>query len=150
MEHKTQYWIVVASKDHIANGVAGGFMQANHGKKGPLKRLEVGDWVLFYSPKETYCGNTPLQAFSAIGQINDEQLYEGKMSAESTAYRRNVTFYKAEETPIAPLIDGLEFIENKRSWGFKFRFGFFEIGENDFELIRSAMIKDKLIPTDKL
>jgi len=33
-----RYWIVVVSKDHIARGVAGGFMQANHGKEGPLKR----------------------------------------------------------------------------------------------------------------
>jgi predicted RNA-binding protein len=52
-------------------------------------------------------------------------------------------FYKAEETPIKPLIEKLDFIENKQSWGFKFRFGFFEIAEHDFELIRQAMIKDK-------
>lgn len=37
------YWIVIVSKDHIKRGVEGGFMQANHGKQGPLKRMAVGD-----------------------------------------------------------------------------------------------------------
>ena len=46
-----KYWIIVASKDHLQRGLAGGFIQANHGKAAPLKRMHVGDWVLFYSPK---------------------------------------------------------------------------------------------------
>jgi predicted RNA-binding protein len=59
-------------------------------------------------------------------------------------------FYQAEETPIAPLINELEFIENKKAWGFKFRFGFFEIGEQDFRLISAAMITEKLTVLNKL
>nr|WP_294950029.1 EVE domain-containing protein [uncultured Mucilaginibacter sp.] len=145
----TQYWIVVVSKDHLVRGVAGSFMQANHGKEGPLKRLEEGDWVLFYSPKHTYGGKEPLQAFTAIGRVSDDKIYQHKMREDFTPYRRNVEFYEAEETPIAPLIDGLDFIENKKVWGFKFRFGFFEIGEQDFKLIKAAMIKGKLTPIHK-
>ena len=34
----------------------------------------------------------------------------------------------------------LDFIENKKAWGYKFRFGFFEIGEEDFEQIRFEMM----------
>jgi predicted RNA-binding protein len=143
MKTKTQYWIVVVSKDHLMRGVQGGFMQANHGKEGPLKKLEKDDWVIFYSPKEKYEGTEPLQAFAAIGQVADDEIYQHKMTDDFIPYRRNVVFYKAEETPIKPLIEKLDFIENKQSWGFKFRFGFFEIAEHDFELIRQAMIKDK-------
>src|ERR1700722_10442481 len=51
---RMRYWIVVASKDHIARGVAGGFVQANHGKAGPLKRMHVNDGVICYSSKQTY------------------------------------------------------------------------------------------------
>ena len=136
----SKYYIVVVSKDHISRGVAGSFMQSNHGKAGSLKKLHTGDWVIFYSPKISYTGNEPLKAFTAIGQIKDEELYQHKMSDDFIPYRRNVTYYHYEETPITPLINDLDFIEDKKDWGYRFRFGFFEIGENDFELIRSKMI----------
>jgi hypothetical protein len=150
MEKSARYWVVVVSKDHIANGVKGGFMQANHGKSSSLKKLHVDDWVIFYSPKHSYSGDKALQAFTAIGQVKDAELYQHKMSDDFIPYRRNVTYYASEETPIAPLINELEFIENKKSRGYRFRFGFFEIKENDFELISSKMIKEKLIATHQL
>ena len=136
-----KYWIVVVSKDHIARGVEGGFMQANHGKEGPLKRMSVGDGVIFYSPKKTYGGNAPLQAFTAIGEVADDKIYLHKMADDFIPYRRNINYFKCQETPIAPLINQLNFIENKTSWGYKFRFGFFEIPEEDYKLIRSAMVE---------
>jgi len=135
-----RYWIVVVSKDHIARGVTGSFMQANHGKEGPLKRMAVNDWVIFYSPKQTFAGNEPLQAFTAIGQVADEKIYQHKMTDDFIPYRRNINYHKSRETPIAPLINGLNFITNKTSWGYQFRFGFFEIPESDFKLIQSKMV----------
>lgn len=145
-----RYWIVVVSKDHLARGVEGGFMQANHGKEAPLKKLKPGDWVIFYSPKQTYGGKEPLQAFTAIGQVKGDEIYQHKMSDDFVPYRRNVNFYKCNETPIEPLIPNLNFIENKKAWGFKFRFGFFEIPEHDFKLIKSAMINAEPIITNHI
>ncbi len=139
-----RYWMVVVSKDHVQRGVKDGFMQANHGKAASLKRLSAGDWVIFYSPKQTYAGNEPLQALTAIGQVTDEGPYQFKMTGDFMPYRRNVDFYKCTETPIIPLIWQLDFIGNKKSWGYKFRFGFFEMQEHDFEIIRSEMLKDEL------
>jgi predicted RNA-binding protein len=135
-----QYWIVVVSKDHIARGVAGGFIQANHGKEGPLKRMSAGDWVICYSPKQSYGGNQVLQAFTALGQVEDDKVYQHKMTDDFIPYRRNIKYYDCKETPIAPLIDQLSFIKNKSSWGYQFRFGFFEIPEVDFELIKTKMV----------
>jgi hypothetical protein len=51
IEHK--YWIIVASKDHVKNGIAAGFAQACHGKSAPLKRMKKGDFVIYYSGKES-------------------------------------------------------------------------------------------------
>lgn len=34
----------------IKIGVAGGFAQACHGKKSPLQKMKVGDWLAYYSP----------------------------------------------------------------------------------------------------
>ena len=139
-----RYWMVVVSKDHVQRGVKDGFMQANHGKAASLKRLSAGDWVIFYSPKQTYAGNEPLQALTAIGQVTDDGPYQFKLTEDFIPYRRNVDFYKCTETPIIPLIWKLDFIGNKKSWGYKFRFGFFEMQEHDFEIIRSEMLKDEL------
>ena len=135
-----KYWMVVVSKDHIARGIEGGFMQANHGKEAPLKRMSVGDGVIFYSPKKTFGGNEPLQAFTAIGEVADDEIYQHKMAEDFIPYRRNITYHKSTETPMAPLINQLGFIENKTSWGYKFRFGFFEIPEDDYKLIRDTMV----------
>jgi hypothetical protein len=134
-----RYWIVVVSKDHIARGVAGSFMQANHGKAAPLKKLAVNDWLICYSPKKSYDGNEPLQAFTAIGRVADDNIYQHKMSDDFVPYRRKIKYHPCRETTIAPLIQQLDFIKNKSAWGYNFRFGFFEIPEHDFKLIKSAM-----------
>jgi predicted RNA-binding protein len=134
------YWVVVVSKDHISRGVAGGFIQANHGKVGPLKRMHTDDWVICYSSKMSYGGNELCQAFTAIGQVADDKIYQHKMSDDFIPYRRNIKYHQCTEAPIAPLIEKLDFIKNKKAWGYSFRFGFFEIGENDFELIKSQML----------
>ena len=135
-----KYWITVVSKDHIKRGVEGGFMQANHGKPGSLKKLKMNDWVIFYSPKVTYAGDEKLQAFTAIGQVADEKLYQQKMSDDFIPYRRNINFYPCKEVPIAALIGSLDFITDKKSWGYRFRFGFLEIDEHDFNLLKEKML----------
>ena len=135
-----KYWIVVASKDHAHRGVQGGFIQANHGKEGPLNRIRPKDWIMVYSPKETFEGDTKLQAFTAIGQAINDKVYAVSMTRDFHPFRRNVHFYPCREAPIAPLVDDLQFITNKKSWGFPFRFGFFEIKEEDFIRIRSTLL----------
>jgi hypothetical protein len=135
-----KYWVVVASKDHASRGVQGGFIQANHGKEGPLKRIRPHDWVVVYSPKETFEGDTKLQAFTAIGQAVDDTVYAVSMTSDFHPFRRNVRFYPCHDAPIVPLLDDLQFITNKKSWGFPFRFGFFEIKEEDFTRIRTTLL----------
>lgn len=134
------YYVNTISRDHVERGVKGGFTQANHGKPHMLKRLKQGDWIVFYSPKTKYEDGEPLQAFTAIGQVKDDELYQVEMSEGFVPWRRNVDFKECQETPIRPLIDELSFIQDKQRWGYKFRFGMFEIPEEDFELIKSAMI----------
>jgi hypothetical protein len=34
----------------VERGVSGGFCQLRHGKAQPLKRMLVGDWIIYYSP----------------------------------------------------------------------------------------------------
>ena len=135
----TRYWINVVSRDHVLRGVAGGFTQANHGKPWALKKMSRGDWIIFYSPKTAFQDGQPLQAFTAIGQISDTAPYQADVSLDFHPWRRGVEFKPCLEAPIRPLIEELDFIENKQSWGYKFRLGVVEIHKSDFIILANAM-----------
>jgi hypothetical protein len=141
--NNTKYWLAVVSKEHTMRGVTGSFVQVCHGKQAPLKRMKPNDWLLVYSPKLSMEGDKKCQAFTAIGQAMDEEVYPFQMTPTFRPFRRNIKFYDCEETSILPLTNELEFIQNKKSWGFPFRFGFFEVNETDFNLIVSKMLKNE-------
>lgn len=138
-----KYWIAVVSKEHTMHGVAGGFMQVCHGKEAPLKRIKPNDWLIIYSPKLAMEGETKCQAFTAIGQAKNQDIYQFQMTQSFNPFRKDIKFYKCQETSILPMINDLEFIQDKKKWGFPFRFGFFEIKEKDFNLIVSKMKPDE-------
>ncbi|TGD57950.1 EVE domain-containing protein [Flavobacterium humi] len=140
-----RYWVAAISKTHTQRGVEGGFIQVCHGKPGPLKRMKKGDFLLVYSSKITMEGSEKCQAFTAVGKIKDDEIYPFQMTEGFRPFRRNVTFLDSTETSILPLIENLEFITDKKSWGYPFRFGFFEISQNDFIFIASKMSKDEYI-----
>ncbi|BBY18548.1 EVE domain-containing protein [Mycolicibacterium litorale] len=132
-------WINTVSRDHVERGVRGRFTQANHGKPHALRRMARGDWIIFYSPRVSHPDGETLQAFTAIGQVADDEPYPVEVSPGVQTWRRNVDFLECVETPIRPLIDSLDFVENKQRWGYRFRFGVFSIDDHDFEIIRTAM-----------
>lgn len=135
-----KYWIITASKDHVKKGVENGFAQACHGKSSPLKRLQRGDFVVYYSGKQFFGKPEKCQEFTAIGKVKDDDIYRFQMKEDFCPSRRNVDFFDSKDISIRPLIDNLDFIRNKKSWGYPFRFGLLEISEHDYELISSKML----------
>ena len=138
-----KYWIIVASKDHVQRGLAGGFIQANHGKATPLKRMQSGDWVVFYSPKVEYDKPEKCQCFTAIVRVAGNEVYQHDMGGGFIPFRRKVQFLPSNDVSILPLIHDLTFIKDKTHWGAPFRFGTLQIPEEDFQLIASRMMADK-------
>lgn len=136
---QTSYWVVVASRDHALNGVGQGIVQANHGKPGPLRRMQPGDGVVIYAPKRMYGQTEPYQRFVALGEVSQGPMFQAEISPDFRPFRRQVSYQPVTETPIQPLLEHLAFIEDKAHWGAKFRFGCFQIPAADFALIRSAM-----------
>src|SRR5438045_1699867 len=135
---KRKNWIAVASAEHARLGRAhrpAGFMQVGHGKGAPLKRVHPGDRVVYYAPAETFGGKDKLQSFVSIGIVQPGEPYQADMGGGFVPWRRDVAYVQARETPIVPLLDELEFIEDRQRWGYKFRFGLFEIGDADMCLI---------------
>ncbi len=130
-----RYWIIVASKDHVMRGVSLGIAQAGHGKRSGIARLHSGDMVAFYSPRVRFEDNEVLHAFTAIGEISDELVFQVEENPDFKPFRRKVHYIATGEVVIAPLIPDLTFIRNKRSWGYPFRSGLLEIGKEDFDRI---------------
>ncbi len=135
----TKYWINTISRDHVRLGVEGGFAQANHGRATGIRRLLTGDWMAFYSPRMSYPDGAPLQAFTAIGVVTGDEVYQVAMSADFHPWRRNLRFLDCKEAPIRDILDGLNFIRDRQHWGMIFRRGLFEVPEGDFRLIAGAM-----------
>jgi len=130
-----KYWIIVASKDHVIQGVTLGIAQAGHGKRSGLARMHAGDMVVYYSPKVQLESNKILHAFTAIGEIADEEVFQVEESPDFKPFRRKVRYIKTGEVRIRPMIQDLTFIGNKKSWGYAFRFGLLEIPNEDFDRI---------------
>jgi len=137
-------WIAIASADHVAAGRTGGFMQVCHGKAAPLRRLSAGDRVIYYSSVQTMGGRDRVQAFTAVGRMRAGAPYQADANGVFQPWRRNVDWLKANATPIAPLLDQLEFTRGRRSWGAPFRFGLFEISDVDGWLIEGRMLVPEL------
>ena len=132
-------WIAVASAEHVRRGREGGFMQVCHGKAAPLRRVQPGDGVVYYSPTGAFGGNDGLRAFTAIGRVRNAEPYQFDMGTGFRPFRRDVDWAEADETPIRPLLDRLDFTAGKPNWGYQLRFGLIEVGAHDFAVIAEAM-----------
>lgn len=135
----TKYFLICASRDHVLKGVAGGFAQAGHGRKDLMSKPSKGDWLVFYSAKDEYEHGKPLQKFTALGQVVDEEPYQPDANENFKPYRRAVAFEKVAETEIRPLLEQLSFVKSKKRWGFYLISGFHELSKEDFDVIQSAM-----------
>lgn len=130
-----RYWIGVVSKEHVQQGVKEGIMQLGHGKRAPLARL------IYYSSVMLFGDKKPPQAFTALGQVVDDEIYQYAVGETFAPYRRRVRYSTVRDVAIRPLIGDLAFIKSKQSWGYVFRFGLIEIQEEDFQLIKRLMIQ---------
>jgi hypothetical protein len=132
-------WIAVACSQHVRIGRSHGFMQVCHGKAAPLRRLSPGDRVAYYSPTESLRGKDRLQAFTAIGVVALGVPCQADMAGGVRAFRRDVLWHEAIETPVRPLLGCLTFARDNRNWGNQLRFGLFRIEDEDMQIIASAM-----------
>ena len=136
----TRAWVGVVSRSHVLRGVEGGFAQFCHGKRLPLERMGVGDWLVYYSPKTDLHGGEPLRAFTALGRVHGERTVPFDMGGGFVPYRREVRFERAaREVPLVGLGQGLDFIRNNPHWGMLARRGHFEISLEDLRTIAVAM-----------
>jgi hypothetical protein len=131
-------WLGVVSRDHVRRGVALGIAQIGHGKKAGLSRMRAGDGLVYYSPRAEFGATRALRAFTAIGRIADDELWQAD-EGEFTPWRRRVTYdLGAAEVPVERLQPELELTRGP-NWGYQLRRGLVRLDDDDFERIGRAM-----------
>lgn len=138
-------WINTISLAHVYRGIAGGFMQADHGSGARLAGLQAGDRVVFYSPRTDHPDGDALQQFTACGTVIDHEPYQVELSADFHPWRRNVVFAPCVPVPVRALLDDLAFVTNRAYWGVPFRRGLFTISPSDYDRIAAAMGASSLV-----
>ena len=134
-----RYWLCIASKDHVALGVAGGFCQLCHGKKAPLRRMERGDYILYYSPKQEFRSRRPCQAITACGVVIGDEVYQYEMLPGFVPYRRDIEWQtQVREVPL----DVLRTLPGWTEVAPKLRFGQVELSPELFRAIQAYMLSD--------
>ena len=140
MDREPKFWIGVACKEHVLNGVDLNICQFCHGKSSPARRLSKGDFVIYYSSKVSMERSELYQKFTTIGIVVDDEAYQIDLGNYFKPFRRNIEYFDAKHLDIRPLIPLLPFIKNKKSWGYVFRYGFLEIDQKSFEVIAHGML----------
>ncbi|WP_245602099.1 EVE domain-containing protein [Hamadaea tsunoensis] len=131
-----RYWLGVVCRDHVQLGTARGIAQLGHGKRDGLARLSAGDWLVYYSPRTSLRGGEPLQAFTALGELPDDDIWQAH-EGDFHPWRRRVAYREdTVETPIRSLALDLTAGPN---WGYQLRRGLITLTEHDFATISAAM-----------
>lgn len=137
-----KFWLGVVSKEHVEKGVEWGICQVCHGKAAPLKRMKKGDYLLYYSPKYSLNGAKKLQAFTAIGKMKDDEVYQVEQCPGFTPYRKDVEYYPAvRDCP-------LENVRNHPDWKIyasQIRYGHLEISKDFFMYVFNQMRTDRAV-----
>jgi len=132
------HWLGVVSADHVRRGVELGIAQIGHGSRAGLARMRAGDGLVYYSPRDSLDGNTPLRAFTAIGTVAADEIFQAD-EGEFRPWRRRVTYDpSAGEVPVEQLRDDLELTRGPH-WGVSLRRGLLELSTHDAESIAGAM-----------
>jgi hypothetical protein len=131
-------WLGVVSAEHVARGVELGIVQTNHGKRSGLARMRPGDWLVYYSPQRRLGERTPVQAFTAVGEIADDRIWQAD-EGSFKPWRRAVRYRpEARHVPIGALHDRLDLTATP-NWGYQLRRGLLPLTARDLTTILHAM-----------
>lgn len=134
------YFVACVSKDHVVAGVLGEYLQSKDA--APLKRMDRGDLVVFYSEGTLFRAGERLQAFTAIGRVADGAPHQVTVTPVFKPWRCRMEFIGAEEAPIAPIVEQLSFVSDKTTLAMPAKRGLFEVSVDDFMIVANAMKAD--------
>ena len=106
----SRHWVATVRHDLVRAGVAGGFTEADDGGDTRLRRLDRGDGLVLYSPREAADVRRPLQCLTALGAVADDEPHR---DAGTGRWRRRVDFETVRPVPIRPLLPLLGYLRER-------------------------------------
>jgi hypothetical protein len=129
-------WLGVVCRDHVRRGARLGIAQLGHGRRDALARLAAGDWLVYYSPRTSLRDGEPLQAFTALGVVADDEIWQAH-EGDFHPWRRRIDYLPdVVETPIRTLSLDLT---ARPGWGAALRRGLVRLTDDDFGRVHAAM-----------
>ncbi|HEY1134526.1 MAG TPA: hypothetical protein VGE77_08100 [Nocardioides sp.] len=132
-------WVCVISRADALAAIATGVLCLGPTGESRLRRMQLGDGVVVYSPREGRRTGAPVRRFTAVGTVTGVAAYQGD-GVEPEDWCRAVDLAETGgEVPVADLLARLRFVRDEPGWGVVFRPGFLEVGIEDVEVVRAAM-----------
>src|SRR3990167_2913697 len=88
-----RYWVCNAAQEHVHIVRDKGYTQVNMGPREPLEKMNVGDWILYYSPTIYFQQSKPACCkFTGISCVTGKRTYP-QSNQNPDHWRRNVEFF---------------------------------------------------------
>lgn len=142
-----RYWITKAAQEHVTIVQKKGYTQVNMGPRAPLEAMNVGDWIIYYSPTIFFEQEEPIcELFTGIACINDHRIYPHSLQVPDR-WKRNVDFYQC--TPKSPeyFIGKVDFLPSNNNWKEILEQPVIEISYQDFLTITHNIL---IQPIDRI
>ncbi|WP_394937852.1 EVE domain-containing protein [Psychromicrobium sp. YIM B11713] len=130
-------WLGVVSFEHVRRAVSLGIAQIGHGKRAGLLRMHAGDTLIYYSSVERIGDRTPLQQFTAIAEIADDEIWQAD-EGDFKPFRRRARYLDTAPVELASVRNQLH-LTAEANWGYQLRRNIVPLDEHDANLLRSMM-----------
>lgn len=132
-------WLGVVSAEHVRRGVALGIAQIGHGRRSGLARMRAGDRLVLYSPRERLDDRVSLRAFTAIGTVPDDDVWQAE-DGDFRPFRRRIDYDRdARVVPLAEVHEALA-LTRPTGWGVQLRRGLLPLEPEDADLLARRML----------
>lgn len=129
-------WLGVVSAEHVRRAVDLGIAQIGHGKRAGLARMKAGDVLVYYSPVESIGDRDPLREFTALGVIEEGEIWQADEGCFKP-FRRRVRHEQFTPVPLGDVRSRLA-LTSAPNWGYQLRRGLIPLDDNDVEVLRST------------
>jgi hypothetical protein len=105
--------------------------------------MKPGDGIIFYSARQQIKGKDLCQRFTGIATIQNGDAYQDSSHESFRAWRRHAKFEKeAKEVDVRSVLPKLACLNNGAvGWGRALMRGVMKIGEDDFRVVKEAMVE---------
>ena len=144
-----QRWIVTISEDNLQDTLKHNLIGLPERRRNLLKRVRLGDTVVFYVGKKRagYGGpRASVSQFGPVAEVTGEEFFSeapiwGSRGGDVFPSRLPISLVSEGRVNAADIIPHLSFVRDKGKWGLYFLTGVRELSEEDYKTLLAAIKK---------